>query len=134
MLELLQSWLTSLGFSEEMAFYAARLVGAIAVLILSVLVDFVARRYIVSTLNFLVSKSRTKWDDAVVRAVNPAHQALCAIFGNPFSHYGAPVTGAVVNAGAGGHYLSAGINLAPGAQFFFLKKSVSLDHPLITSS
>ncbi len=68
MLELLQDWLSSHGLSEEMTFYSARLAGAVVVLILSFFADYVAKRYIVSTLSFLVSRSKNKWDDAVVRA------------------------------------------------------------------
>lgn len=67
MLELLQGWLSSHGLSEEMTFYSARLIGAVVVLILGAFADHLAKRYIVSALNLLASKSKTKWDDAVVR-------------------------------------------------------------------
>lgn len=67
MLELLQGWLTSHGLSEEMTFYSVRLIGVVVVLILSAFADYVAKRYIISALNFLVSKSKTRWDDAIVR-------------------------------------------------------------------
>ena len=67
MLELLQNWLSSFGLNEKMTFYSARLIGAAVVLILSTFADYIAKRYIVSVLRFLVSKSRIRWDDAVVR-------------------------------------------------------------------
>ncbi len=67
MLEVLQNWLSSHGLSEEITFYTARIIGSVVVLILSVFVDYVAKRYIVSTLNFLLSKSKARWDDAIIR-------------------------------------------------------------------
>ena len=67
MLELLQDWFSSHGLSEELTFYAVRFIGVVAVLMLSAFADYVAKRYIVSALNFLVSKSKTQWDDAIVR-------------------------------------------------------------------
>jgi len=67
MLAILEGWLLSHGLSEEVTFYAARLIGAVIVLMLSALADYIAKRYVVATLKFLVSKSKTRWDDIVVR-------------------------------------------------------------------
>jgi len=67
MLELLQNWLLSNGISEGLAFYAARSVAVVAVLILSATADFVAKRYIVSALTYVISRSKAQWDDAVLR-------------------------------------------------------------------
>ncbi len=67
MLEILQNWLLSHGFNEALAFYVARSVAVVAVLILSALANFVAKRYIVAALTYVISKSKSKWDDAVVR-------------------------------------------------------------------
>jgi len=67
MLELLQNWLLGQGINEDIAFYVARGVAVVAVLILSALANFVAKRYIVATLTYVISKSKSKWDDAVVR-------------------------------------------------------------------
>jgi len=67
MLELLQNWLLGQGINEDIAFYVARGVAVVAVLILSALANFVAKRYIVAMLTYVISKSKSKWDDAVVR-------------------------------------------------------------------
>lgn len=67
MLELLQNWLLSNGISEGLAFYAARSVAVVAVLILSAITDFVAKRYVVSALTYVISRSKAQWDDAVLR-------------------------------------------------------------------
>ena len=67
MLELLQSWLLDHGINEGLAFYIARVFAVVAVLMLAVIANFVAKRYIVSALTYAISKSKAKWDDAVVR-------------------------------------------------------------------
>lgn len=67
MLEILQSWLTANGLAEDLAFYLARTFAAVAVLILSATVNFIAKRYIVAALNHVVSRSMATWDDAIVR-------------------------------------------------------------------
>jgi len=67
MLELLQTWLLDHGINDGLAFYFARGVSVSVVLILSVTANFVAKRYIVSTLAYVISRSKSKWDDAVLR-------------------------------------------------------------------
>ena len=67
MLELLQNWLSGHGISEDLAFYVARGVAVVAVLVTSVVADFVARRYLLSALTFVISKSKSTWDDAILR-------------------------------------------------------------------
>jgi len=67
MLELLNTWLLDNGINESLAFYLARGVAIVAVLLLSFVANFVAKRYIVSALTYVISKSKSKWDDAVLR-------------------------------------------------------------------
>jgi miniconductance mechanosensitive channel len=67
MLEILQNWLSGHGIDEGLAIYLARGVAVVAVLILSGVTNFVAKHYIVSALTYLISKSKSKWDDAIVR-------------------------------------------------------------------
>ena len=67
MLDILQDWLLGNGLGADTAFYLARGVAFAVVLLLSVAANFVARRYIVSALTYLISRSSTKWDDAVLR-------------------------------------------------------------------
>ena len=66
MLELLQAWLQGHGISEVLAFYFARGVAIICVLLLSLTANFIAKRYILSSLTHLISKSNLKWDDAIL--------------------------------------------------------------------
>ncbi len=67
MLELLNTWLLDNGINESLAFYIARGVAIVAVLLLSFVANFVAKRYIVSALTYVISKSKSRWDDAVLR-------------------------------------------------------------------
>ncbi len=67
MLELLHTWLLDQGINEALAFYFARGVAIIVVLILSLAANFVAKRYILSALTYVISRSKSKWDDAVLR-------------------------------------------------------------------
>jgi miniconductance mechanosensitive channel len=67
MLEILQIWLQGHGLSEGLTFYLARGVIALAVLILSIAADYVAKRYILSALSYIIAKSRSKWDDAILQ-------------------------------------------------------------------
>ena len=67
MLELLQAWLQDHGIGEDFTFYLARAVLATAVLILSIIVNFVAKRYVLSSLSYIISASKHKWDDAILR-------------------------------------------------------------------
>jgi miniconductance mechanosensitive channel len=67
MLELLQNWLIANGLVDSFAFYVARVVAVMAVLLLSGAANFVAKRYFVKALTYASSRSKTKWDDAMVR-------------------------------------------------------------------
>ncbi|MBT8071645.1 MAG: mechanosensitive ion channel family protein [Gammaproteobacteria bacterium] len=67
MLELLNDWILSLGVNENVAFYTTRAVAALAVVILSIAANFVAKRYVLSSLSYIIARTRSKWDDAVLR-------------------------------------------------------------------
>ena len=67
MLEFLQNWLSGHGLVEGLSFYVARGIAVVAVLGLGVIAGFVAKHYIVSALTYVISRSRTRWDDAVLR-------------------------------------------------------------------
>ena len=67
MLELLQTWLLDHGTHETLAYYLARGTALAVVLVLSTVADFVAKRYILSALAHIISRTKTKWDDAILR-------------------------------------------------------------------
>jgi len=72
MLELLQDWLLNQGLSEKTTFNVAAGIAFTVVLILSAIANFVAKRYIVTGITYAISRSKTKWDDALLkqRALN----------------------------------------------------------------
>ena len=78
MLELLQTWLQGHGLSESLTFYFSRGIAAMIVLLLSVIVDFIAKRYILKSLAYIITRSKTKWDDAVLRQGVPNRLAHLA--------------------------------------------------------
>ena len=67
MLQILQNWLIANGLADDITLYLARALGVVAVLILSATANFIAKRYVVAAITYVISRSRTKWDDAVVR-------------------------------------------------------------------
>ncbi len=67
MLELLNTWLLDQGINESLSFYAARGMAIMVVLLLSISANFIAKRYILTALTHIISKSKSKWDDAVLR-------------------------------------------------------------------
>ncbi len=67
MLEFLSTWLMGLGFADEITYFLARTISIVGVVLLSIAANFIARHYIVSTLTRIISKSKSKWDDAIVR-------------------------------------------------------------------
>jgi miniconductance mechanosensitive channel len=67
LLELLQNWLLDQGVNLDLAYYFARAVAVVVVLLLAAAVNFIAKRYILAALAHIISKSKTQWDDAVLR-------------------------------------------------------------------
>ena len=78
MLELLQTWLQGQGIGGDLTFYVARGVAVLFVLLLSVAANFVAKRYILSSITYIISRSKTKWDDAILRQRVPNRLAQLA--------------------------------------------------------
>ena len=66
MLELIQNTLLNNGFNENLAFYLTRAIAVVIVLGLSVAVNFIAKRYVLSSVAYLISKTKTRWDDALL--------------------------------------------------------------------
>ena len=67
MLELLQNWLLGHGIGEGITFYLARVMAVTVVLFLAMIANFIAKRYILTALTHLITKSKSKWDDAILR-------------------------------------------------------------------
>ena len=78
MMDLINSWLQNQGISEYLAYYLARCIAVVGMLLLSVIANFVAKRYILTALNYIISKSSAKWDDMIVRQRTLARMAHLA--------------------------------------------------------
>ena len=66
-MDLLQNWLLDQGVNRDLAYYFARAVAVVVVLLLAAAVNFIAKRYILAALARIIAKSKTQWDDAVLR-------------------------------------------------------------------
>jgi len=66
MLEWLQNWLSGHGVNESLSLYVSYALAVLAVLILAAAANFIAKRYILSALNHLIARSKSKWDDAML--------------------------------------------------------------------
>jgi miniconductance mechanosensitive channel len=67
MLELLNAWLLNLGVNENLALYVTHAIAVLAVVLLSIAANFIAKRYVLSSLTYIIERTRSKWDDAVLR-------------------------------------------------------------------
>jgi miniconductance mechanosensitive channel len=84
-----------------LAFYSARILALAGVLILSAAADLVAKRYILAAITYAITRSKSTWDDAVLRqrALNRlAHlaPALVIFIFTPFALEGMDTTIAVL--------------------------------------
>ncbi|MBT4137314.1 MAG: mechanosensitive ion channel family protein [Candidatus Latescibacteria bacterium] len=67
MLDLFYSWFVDLGIPPQFATWTARACIGIWVLLLSILADFIVKRFALKTLKYIIAKTRTTWDDAIVQ-------------------------------------------------------------------
>lgn len=66
MLEWMQNWLTAHGVNTDVSLYLSYTVAVLAVLMLAVIANFIAKRYILSAISHLIARSKSKWDDAIL--------------------------------------------------------------------
>ena len=67
MIAFLSHWLIQYGLSVEAAAFFARGLALLFVFCLSVIADFVSKRLLLAGLSFLVARSKTEWDDALLK-------------------------------------------------------------------
>ncbi len=67
MLEWLHGWLQSQGLGSEHADLTVKASIVLAVLLLSLIANIVAKRYFLSGLRLVISKTKTSWDDALLQ-------------------------------------------------------------------
>ena len=67
MLEILEAWLQGHGISEGLTFFFARGMIALAVVVLAIAADFVAKHYVLRSVGYIIKRSKPTWDDAILR-------------------------------------------------------------------
>lgn len=67
MLNLFQTWLDSFGVPDALAIWIARALTILWIALLSFAANFIVKKFAVRTLTYLISKTRTTWDDAIVK-------------------------------------------------------------------
>ncbi|MFQ5651052.1 MAG: mechanosensitive ion channel family protein [bacterium] len=67
MLELIETWLKSQGANGELAYYFARGISFVFVLLLSLVANTVAKRVVLSALSSIIARTRTSWDDTLLK-------------------------------------------------------------------
>ncbi|MEE9441637.1 MAG: mechanosensitive ion channel domain-containing protein [candidate division Zixibacteria bacterium] len=67
MQEYIQNWLTGLGFSEALSVISSWIMLALGLIILAAIANLAARRILVSIISYVVKRSKTQWDDILLR-------------------------------------------------------------------
>lgn len=93
MLDMFQNWFVEFGMPNPFAMWVSRTLIVLWVLLLSVVANFIVKRFAVRTLKYLISKTRTTWDDAIVKhkvLEHLSHLAPALVIYNfaglPFAH------------------------------------------------
>ena len=67
MMEVIEGWFTGLGLSETQVTIASRASAAVGLLVLAYLANLIAKRIILRVVLHLARRTKTDWDDALVR-------------------------------------------------------------------
>jgi len=67
MVEVLRDWVIKQGITEELAGFICWLVVALAVIIAAYLSNYIAKRFLLTGVAYFVKRSRTDWDDALLK-------------------------------------------------------------------
>jgi len=67
MKDFIQQNLESIGITEQVSLYLTEFIIAILVVLLAILTNYIAKKRILSALGYVVKKSRTQWDDILLK-------------------------------------------------------------------
>jgi miniconductance mechanosensitive channel len=65
-LEFIHNWLVNQGLSEALAMLLARGIVVVLIIILSILANYITKRFIISGLTYSAGRTQTKWDDILI--------------------------------------------------------------------
>ena len=66
MIDFIHQWLIDIGFPVGSASWSARALIGLGIVLLSGIADLVVKRFALRTLKFVIARTRTTWDDAIV--------------------------------------------------------------------
>jgi miniconductance mechanosensitive channel len=66
-LEKIQNWFSDQGFGADGSYYLSIIIIILAVIILAVIANYVSKKIILSLLQYYIRKSKTNWDDALLK-------------------------------------------------------------------
>ncbi|MBD3275422.1 MAG: mechanosensitive ion channel, partial [Candidatus Marinimicrobia bacterium] len=67
MIELFESWFSSMNIGAESINFLAHSLAVLAVLILAVIANFITKKYLISLLNKIVNRTTFEWDDILLK-------------------------------------------------------------------
>jgi miniconductance mechanosensitive channel len=67
MIKAFEDWLIGQGFNEKLADYTSWAGAALAVIIIAFLANYIAKRFLLAGVSIFVRKTKTSWDDALMR-------------------------------------------------------------------
>lgn len=67
MFEIIRSWLIGINVSEELAVYISYTVLSVSIIILSFIVNYIAKRFLLAVISVVIKKSKTEWDDILLK-------------------------------------------------------------------
>ncbi|NIA18748.1 MAG: mechanosensitive ion channel family protein, partial [Simkaniaceae bacterium] len=67
MVEIIQDWLVNQGINNTLSVVLVRSVLVALVMVLGIIANYVAKRFILSGLTYLISRTKIEWDDTFLR-------------------------------------------------------------------
>lgn len=66
MFDLIKSWLENQGLEGWVAEYTSWAAVVLVVIVLAIIVNYIAKKFLLAVLSFLIKRTKTKWDDALL--------------------------------------------------------------------
>lgn len=89
MIKFINSWLVYYGLNETLSFYISNILAAIAILLISFIVNLTIKKFLLKTIRVYIMKTSNKWDDVFLR--NNIFKKLANIVPAAIIHSFAPV-------------------------------------------
>lgn len=67
MYDFIHGWLVNQGVDSTTAFTLERLLAFVLMIVLSVIANVTAKRFIIKTITHIIARTKTKWDDILLK-------------------------------------------------------------------